>query len=313
MAYPIDLIQDENREILRRQTLGMSANLNALSRQEQATGAALANMFATGEKMRQQDEADLYRQQVMEQRQRGQQASLEARALEAQRGREFRSREAGKARAFQRAQRRRGVGSSRKIARIDRMMKTVATLMTSQDRSPGDAARKLKIATTTAKRIAKLDPASGKLAYELVGAPATTPLGLPHVVSARGVSGQAASERATLAREVRIRGDFLKRAGDVLKDVMSPEEERIRAREAISTNTAALVDILEGARGAQALPQALAAQAAPPTQQGGGVTVVGGMYPVSERVRQKEPQGVEFPGPVGTVWTHDGVNMKRIR
>ena len=132
-------------------------------------------------------------------------------------------------------------------------------------------------------------------------------------MSARDVSGQAASERGNRAAQIRIHTNFLKQADAILKDVMSTEEQRIGAKSALSTSTAALVDILESTLVTQALPQALAAQAAPPTQQGGGVTVVGGMYPVSERVRQREPQGVEFPGPVGTVWTHDGVNMKRIR
>ena len=104
MAYPIDLIRDQEREMLRRQTMGMvpgASQQRASMVQDARTGQALSNMFATQQRMALAEDARLQQQAVMEQRQQQQQEMLQARALEAQQGREVRSLEAEKVRAAQ--------------------------------------------------------------------------------------------------------------------------------------------------------------------------------------------------------------------
>jgi hypothetical protein len=307
VAYPIDLIQDENREILRRQTLGMSANLNALSRQEQATGAALANMFATGEKMRQQDEADLYRQQVMEQRQRGQQASLEARALEAQRGREFRSLEAGKARQFQKSMQRRRLGSGRKAARVEKDMQRMYALATDTEQAPGSAVRNEKLAQSLAKGILKRDPGRREEVESILGS-FKFKVGIAHTttgsIEARRTS--AAQQNINSRRSAVTR--LLAAVDKARNDSDNKFDNQLQAR--LATQATEYTTQLAALDEAAFMPTP---QMAPPQTAPGAPLQPGQSKPVPVGVRNSFPANVEFEIP-GIGWfIHDGQTLRRER
>jgi len=258
-TYPIDLIRDQEREMLRRQTAGMtSGNMlqQGMMAQDARTGAALANMFATQQKMVQDEDAELYRQQVMDQRQQQQQEVLQARALEAQQSREFRSLEGQKVRGaamerlesqqrFQRAMQRRsrGVGGTRKQRGVDKIWSQWQSVLAPAERAEKSFDQRKRQLQLLEKRMRKIDPEQADLMKENI--PKLESRGAPHpVVERRERAGQRAQAMATRYQttEARRRAALAQRE---LDDQRRAQAARIKA---LKTDVVADRKLLEAER-----------------------------------------------------------------
>jgi len=316
-TYPIDLIRDREREMLRRQTMGMaSGNMlqQGMMAQDARTGAALANMFATQQKMVQDEDAALYRQQVMDQRRQQQEAMLQARALEAQQGREFRSLEAEKVRAaqmerlksgqqFQRSMQRRRLGSGRKAARLEKDMQRLYALATDTERAPGSSVRNQKLAAAIAKRIIGKDPGR-KGEVDSVLEAIKSPVGIAYTTTAPSQRGMAAGQQREAASRLSLLGKMWTEKMRGARDTdLPPAQRRKFEGEAV---------VLEGQMQAMLKAQetplgtALAAQAAPPQAPSQGLVPGPGARPVSQKILSKVAPGKPFRDDKGNRYVHNG-------
>mgnify|MGYP003131524628 FL=1 len=320
MAYPIDFIRDQQRAELARQTRGI---LPATSAQQgmvvsdARVNQALANMFATQQKMAMAEDARLQQRAVMLQRQREQQAALEARAREAQLARDARAMEGERMRAaqrerldkqlqFQRSMQRRRLGSGRGSARLDRYFNHLNKLSQRQELSPGAHDRNVKLAEATAKRIKSLDPKSAQFADDIVSAMRGHRFGRPY---GRETDPRQAQLRVLLEQRrglVRERGDAQDSLDDARVSKIGGEiallDQRLNALTGMSSGVSAQPP-------QAAPPQAAPPQAAPPQRLQPGQS-----KPVPVGVRNSFPANVEFevPGLVG-VFIHDGQTLRRER
>ena len=325
MAYPIDLIRDQEREMLRRQTMGMvpgAAQQRASMVQDARTGQALSNMFATQQRMALAEDARLQQQAVMEQRQQQQQEMLQARALEAQQGREFRSLEAEKVRAaqmerlksgqqFQRSMQRRRLGSGRKAAKLEKDMQRLFTLGTDTERAPGSSVRNQKLAAGLAKKILRQAP-DRREEVEAILEAIKSPVGIAYRTTAAGQRGMVSGQQRVDASRLSLLGKMWTEKVRGSRDTDLPPAQRRRFE-----SEAVLIERqMQDALKAQEAPlgTALAAQAAPPQTSPSPPLQPGQSKPVPVGVRNSFTANEEFevPGVVG-VFIHDGQTLRRER
>jgi hypothetical protein len=330
---PIDFIRDQEREMLRRQTMGMTPGTTlqqGMMGQEARTGAALANMFATQQKMAMAEDAELYRQQVMDQRRQQQEAALQARAFEAQQGREFRSLEGQKVRdaamerldkqqQFQRAMQRRrlGAGGGRKQRNIDKLHLAFRQEAARPEQAAGSFAQKEKALRLIIKRMDKLDKSAANILRDSLKGHAQRGTPYPTMYrqeqagrraqerQARGSVEEARKSYSEARRTAKQYLDAQAKISPLQDETINRELKRWQEREQTEWER------YEAAQAGAAPIVRTQAPAAPKVQ-------LNQSFPAADHIKKRlVAQGVSvggtFPVPTGEVYRWDGDTITRIK